>query len=325
VVVFFVLSGYLVGGSVLKELMETGSIHLGRYSVSRIVRIHSVLVPALLLGCLWDILGTHWLHASAIYSQSHFPYVLSWDVGRNLNVPTLLGNVACLQTIFVPVFGSNGPLWSLANEFWYYFLFPAVLLVFWRGVPLAMRIMGLGATAFLLWLLGGDMLLGFLIWLAGVGVRVFPARLAPKWPLAGVIFLATLLLIKSPLPGRFGFTALGDDVVALGFCVWLLSITHRPPSAGKVFSTLGKHCAGFSYTLYACHFPLLVFLAALVTTRMGADLPLSAAGIETWAYYVSFIVTAILLCWVFSLVTEQQYHRLRYWLIQHLGWAKAAA
>lgn len=31
-----------------------------------------------------------------------------------------------LQTRFTPVFGSNGPLWSLFNEFWYYVLFPAL-------------------------------------------------------------------------------------------------------------------------------------------------------------------------------------------------------
>lgn len=324
-VVFFVLSGYLVGGSVLKELMETGSIHLGRYSVSRIVRIHSVLLPALLLGGLWDYWGTNWLHASAIYSHSHFPYVLFWDVGANLNAQTFLGNVACLQNIFVPVFGSNGPLWSLANEFWYYFLFPAVLLTSWRGIPLTVRVLGLGATAFLLWLLGGDKLLGFLIWLAGSGVRIIPARLALRWPLAGAIFLAALLFIKSPLPGRFGINVLSDYIVALTFCIWLLAISHRPPSAGKAFSSWGKHCAGFSYTLYACHFPLLVFLAALVTTRMGADLPLAAASIETWAYYFSFIGVTLVFCWGLSLVTEQKYHSTRNGLIQRLGWAKSVA
>ncbi len=164
---------------------------------------------------------------------------------RNLNLQTFLGNVACLQTIFVPGFGSNGPLWSLANEFWYYFLFPAVLLAFWKGVPVAMRVLGLGATAFLLWLLGGDKLLGFLIWLAGAGVRLLPARLAPKWPLAGAIFLAALFFTKSPLLGSLGLNVLSDDIVALGFCVWLLSITHRPPSAGKVFSSWGKYCPAF--------------------------------------------------------------------------------
>lgn len=325
VVVFFVLSGYLVGGSVLKELMETGSIHLGRYSVSRIVRIHSVLVPALLLGGLWDFLGTHWLHASAIYSQSHFRYVLFWDVGRNLDVPTFLGNLACLQTVFVPVFGSNGPLWSLAYEFWYYFLFPAVLLIFWRGVPAAVRVLGLGATGLLLWLLGVGGLFGFLIWLAGAGVRLCPARLAPKWPLAGATFLAALLLVKSPLPGRLGLNTLSDDMVALGFCVLLLSITHRPPQAGKALSRWGKQCAGFSYTLYACHFPLLAFLAALVSTRLGVDLPLSATSIETWVCYGSFIAAAILFCWGLSLITEQQYHRSRSWLLERLRLATSVA
>lgn len=325
VVVFFVLSGYLVGGSVLKEVIETGTIDRGRYAISRIVRIHSVLVVALLLGVFLDLWGINGLHASGVYSQSHFHHVLFWDVSSTLSLTTFFGNLACLQTILVPCFGSNGPLWSLANEFWYYFLFPALLLAFWKGVPMTARILAFGSLVFLLWLLGAGKLLGFLIWLAGAGVRLCPPRVAPKFLLGGAAFLAAVLLVKSPFIGNMGLSTQSDTIVALGFCVLLLSISHHPAPSGKTLSRWGKQFSAFSYTLYACHFPLVVFLAAWANTRMGAALPLSAAKLVTWACYAGFILVVTFICWALSLVSELQYHRLRNWLLQRLRWAKPAA
>ena len=161
-----------------------------------------------------------------------------------------------------------------------------------------------------------------LIWLARAGMRLFPVRFALKWPLGLIAFLGSILLIKSPLPGRFGFEALNDYIVAVGFCVALLSITHHPPSAGKALAIWGKRCAGFSYTLYACHFPLLVFLAAFANTRLNVELPMAATKIGTWVYYAVFLAVTTLACWSLSLITENKYHQLRNWLIHRLGWAK---
>jgi len=38
----------------------------------------------------------------------------------------LLENLGFVQTVSVPVYGTNGPLWSLANEFWYYVMFSLI-------------------------------------------------------------------------------------------------------------------------------------------------------------------------------------------------------
>ena len=56
VVVFFVLSGYLVGGSVLRQ-MATDRWSLGGYALKRLTRLYAVLIPALILGGLFDLLG----------------------------------------------------------------------------------------------------------------------------------------------------------------------------------------------------------------------------------------------------------------------------
>jgi peptidoglycan/LPS O-acetylase OafA/YrhL len=44
----------------------------------------------------------------------------------HLGPEVLLGNLVFLQAILVPTWGSNGPLWSLAFEFWFYIWFPTL-------------------------------------------------------------------------------------------------------------------------------------------------------------------------------------------------------
>ena len=59
VMVFFVLSGYFVGGSVLSGLAK-GRFTLGGYAAARLTRLWMVLLPALLLTLAIDLLGQSW-------------------------------------------------------------------------------------------------------------------------------------------------------------------------------------------------------------------------------------------------------------------------
>ena len=49
------------------------------------------------------------------------------DVRQTIGLPTLLGNLAFLQDFFARPYGSNGPLWSLSYEFWFYLVFPLLV------------------------------------------------------------------------------------------------------------------------------------------------------------------------------------------------------
>src|SRR6185369_2558000 len=49
--------------------------------------------------------------------------------GEGPNLLVALANAVFLQTIAAPTFGSDAPLWSLAYEFWYYVMFPLLMLV----------------------------------------------------------------------------------------------------------------------------------------------------------------------------------------------------
>ena len=58
VIVFFVLSGYFVGGSVIRS-MKKGSYAWKPYLFQRLTRLWIVLIPALLLGLAVDLAGMH--------------------------------------------------------------------------------------------------------------------------------------------------------------------------------------------------------------------------------------------------------------------------
>lgn len=122
VMIFSVLSGFLVGGSVLRKRNEF-SVHV--YTLARCSRLYTVLIPSLIFTFLIDrVLG---FYCPDVLNGEYFDQLHSGPVGPSdysSSISTLLSNLLFLQTNVSPVFGTNGPLWSLANEFWYFVLFP---------------------------------------------------------------------------------------------------------------------------------------------------------------------------------------------------------
>jgi peptidoglycan/LPS O-acetylase OafA/YrhL len=114
IVVFFVLSGWLAGGGLLDRFGSPGAMRL--YAIGRVIRLWIVLVPAYAAMLLFAAC-VGWLDAS------------SPDLGASgdYSAGAFIGNLLGLQTLAVPRFGGNYPLWTLANGTWYYLLFPLLL------------------------------------------------------------------------------------------------------------------------------------------------------------------------------------------------------
>src|SRR5580704_2592561 len=83
VIVFFVLSGYLVGGSVLRSAAN-GSWSWRAYLLARLSRLYVVLLPALLLGGALDWLGMHIPGTESVYSGNSGMHALAFNVHRVL-------------------------------------------------------------------------------------------------------------------------------------------------------------------------------------------------------------------------------------------------
>jgi peptidoglycan/LPS O-acetylase OafA/YrhL len=225
VMVFFVLSGYFIGTSVMESASEA-RWSWRTYFVSRLTRLQLVLFPALVLGALWDRIGMRISQAAPLYFDALYKFNVP-SVALRSTVPVFFGNLFFLQSIVSPVFGSNGPLWSLSYEFWYYIIFPALILATAAWVGTRIRILYAGVALLLLWFTGPQISLYFLIWLAGALVgRLQPTTrfksLSPAVPWsAGLIFVGALAWCRTH---RLSSDLLTDYAVAFCFALWLYAL-----------------------------------------------------------------------------------------------------
>jgi peptidoglycan/LPS O-acetylase OafA/YrhL len=274
VMVFFVLSGFFISASVIRDC-DRRRWSFKHYLTNRFVRLYVVLIPGLLLTVLWDFWGLDLFGGNAVYSGEPQPWQNSYfAVADRLGLEAFLGNLFFLQTIYVPPFGSNEPLWSLSNEFWYYILFPCLwIALFYRPVPRVQRLALLAASMVLMGALGLDIVLYFPIWLLGTLVSRLPLTpIIQRWSLATTatvtsLFGGCLLMTHwKVFRERFGESVVAVDYFnAIGFAVVLYVVLHcQQGSANGKYATFAKSIAGFSFTLYVVHLPLLVFAHGLL-------------------------------------------------------------
>ena len=195
VVIFFVLSGYLIAGSVRQSLAR-GTWDWRRYAVQRLTRLWVVLIPGLLLCALWDRVGMHSGWAPRLYGGLSGDHIVA-NVAGTSNWPAFWRTLFFLQEITGKTFGSDGPLWSLTYEFWYYVLFPLGLFALLPGVRPRVRMACGVLLVAIASFQGREMLTFFPIWLAGVVLTYLPSCRATslqRWTAASV-YLPVLWLL----------------------------------------------------------------------------------------------------------------------------------
>ena len=294
VLVFFILSGWLVGGVFLDRSHNVPPARALRdYAVDRATRLWTVLLPAFVL-----MLALAWAGA--------LPRSDLAMAGSAWSLTTLLGNLVGLQTLAVPPFGENFPLWSLANETWYYVLFP--LLVTGARAGSAWWRSGCVALALALTVLLGAAITGyFLVWLLGVAASRlrFDFSAAQRWLWRGVLLVVAALLRLGGQDGDFTLATLGPDLLLAVLLVVCLCSVGRGRPVVAVAKT-GAFLAGFSFTLYVVHIPLQRMLWSY---RDGALLaPGDAASL---AVYAAMLAVVLALAYLFHLPFEAQTGRLR--------------
>jgi len=262
VIVFFALSGFLVGGQAI-EGMISGKWSWKDYALRRLTRLWIVLLPAISVTLLLDILG-QMLTGGVGYDGSFGGIYPSWpnsSAPLDHSLSTIFGNIFFLQTILTPVLGSNGPLWSLANEFWYYVIFPLLASIFLlpqRSVMVALSCVLLGM---LLTMLPLELLKGGLIWVLGAASafmtrRTVRHRFWKSWIVRMAIGLCVLISIGLV---EISWAGIGD--LLLGFSIALaLPVLAGMDSPTAIYSRIARSISEISFTLYVTHFPLLTFL-----------------------------------------------------------------
>lgn len=236
VMIFFLLSGWLVGGSLLKA--RTGSHPYRSYGLARIARLWSVLVPLFCIQVLFRMAGFY-------PNQAEF-----------FSTPIFFGNLLGLQSVYFPSFGDNFPLWSLANETAYYAWF--LILVFCvdarSSLWLRLFVLAMGCCHALL--LNQTIALYFVIWLCGAGLsRVDASRYCRFASLFFVLFVC-VVFYKRTHNIVMNFPLDLTSTMVFG----LMLTTLKTSEFQSAFNRAGEFFASFSFSLYVVHVPLILLL-----------------------------------------------------------------
>jgi peptidoglycan/LPS O-acetylase OafA/YrhL len=268
VIVFFVLSGYLVGGSAIRDL-RNGTWSWKRYLTQRLTRLWVVLLPALLFGVAVDHSGLRMFSGTqSIYSGPPGLCIVPCNIADRVSPRVVVGNALFLQNIFVDTAGSNNALWSLANEFWYYLAFPIGLLAVQRRQPVLRRtfyaVLLLGITV----LAGKDIFLLFFVWMLGAVLSILPLKIQGDPLRFGTAGFAILFPVAFVLVRRAYLPIYSAEwITAICFSILFYFLLHRTePARASVYKSTADFFSRISYTLYLVHLPLAVFLCACINT-----------------------------------------------------------
>lgn len=244
VIVFFVLSGFLVGGRALNKMLAN-QFDLASYACDRLSRIFVPLFPALVITA--------------------FVLVMK---GESVNFIELFGNVLSLQGVFVESYGGNEPLWSLSYEVWFY------VLAFGIGMACVQNHLSIAPLLILTLVFVVFCYLDaayLLCWILGAAVYFMPPAKHVKTTLfiAVIIMLAAIAGIQLASGTRSleisGITSWLPPIQAsrialsFGMALFIRQIILLAPKGmiAKRFDSFCSFMAKSSYTLYLTHFPLI--------------------------------------------------------------------
>lgn len=259
VIIFFVLSGFLVAGSIDRQWRQN-KWNIKNYFTARIIRLWVVLVPCLVFTFFLDKIGYFF---NPNFYDGNLKNIISSAPANTVDwsIQSFISNIFFLQTITSPVYGSNGPFWSLANEFWYYLLFPLFYYFFYK--KLAIKIFILTIFLLLSFFLGGKIIFLFPIWIMGyfsylITIKENKFRLKENKILAALILICFTNILFS-----YKFININelihDYIMGIITMLTVVVLNHRMFQIGeKISHFLSK----ISYSLYLIHFPLLALISA---------------------------------------------------------------
>lgn len=285
--IFYVISGFLITGLLLKEIQRTGHISLRAFYLRRSKR----LLPASFLV----------LFVTAIFAWLVLPPISRGSIGRDLIATTLYVSnylFAWWQNDYQNLNATPSPFihyWSLAVEEQFYLFWPLFIVALTKLKSTRKYLVGFSAATIVSFALGIWLTVVAPIWAfyslptraweLGVGalIALLPALRTRNRFVAIVGSSALLVSIfwfneKTPFPGVYAL------LPVLGTALMLISIGAWPQplnwlANNRVSIWLGK----ISYPLYLWHWPVLVLPIALF-----------ARELKLWERILALLITVLL-------------------------------
>lgn len=319
VIVLFVAEGYANTANLLKAI-PNGKWSWPSYLYSRLKRLWGLLLPALLLTCLWG--------SNALYSLTGEGEPL-----QPIDGITVLAHFLFLQGIHADSLGANLPLLILSCEFWFSILL-ACILQFLFAPNKWIKAAYLGAAILTGWFIGMSMLAYFAIWLLGSLLSVVPllrisGRAVGALVITASIAATVLALLGGIIPpmahfglleGFFLHFTIGTACFALLYFILCLCNKPRRVTPFRENQGVAGGLARLTYPLYLNPMPVLLFFSAWLGSPSRQPVPVLLL------YGAALACGLVLYAWLVAGMTEAIFRQIKALLrrtLHSLGWTSA--
>lgn len=259
VVIFFILSGYLISNSISYKISTDNNYSFGHYFIDRFSRIYSAFIPALLFIFVIDFVSKSISPETYLYTDA-------------FNGKTFLGNLFMIQDFpflkyihfRITSFGSGRPLWTLAIEWWIYLWFGVLMIKIIKKKP---SLFTLACFCFLCIVPAYNLFTGrghglTMFWLFGVliGIVYDKYKTIQISSISKIVILIVVLglaglrvvMTMEEYDPVFAFLLAGTLLIGMDLCSKIKS--------SKQAATTIRLVANYSYTLYLIHYCIFDFI-----------------------------------------------------------------
>lgn len=287
VIVFFVLSGFLVGGRTLERIKD-GGFDVRLYAINRFSRIY----PPLIISILF------------YYFTCIFVSTETWDWG------VAIGNFLNLQGILCN--SLVNPFWSLSYEWWFYIVLASI------GVSITankrwIKLLGfLSACISISVFLVGEMTIFYLaIWLLGaLAYLIKPSNYNKGLFVISLLGMVTGIALYQlstdthafSFPIRISNSQIIELYMSFMTCLFIQQVILIKPSSKltNYFERVLGYMGNFSYTLYLSHRIICMWIFCFVFEKHGGNF----TTVNIFLYF-GVVLICLFGCWLLYLVSEK--------------------
>jgi len=297
---FIVLSGFFVGGSLFEGAIREGRVEFGKYYRKRLIRIWTVLIPIL---CITAVASVICLTFSRHLPSPVLPLAqqeIEASFQHNLSWRAFFGNLAGLQPNFVSVLGINGPIWTLGFIMQFYYLGPFLASIRATKVGVPIRV-------FFILIVGGYALVAgdhwvklFLCWIAGALLWVGLSKAV--WSAKKTPFLASMLLFSVArvwhgISTEF-LCALASILLIGSLHGGLFAVPENAKKKVRWFSRL-------TFAVYGVHFPIMCVTAYSLKWTFAHFHWVAVSGIYPLTFSMMFLLLFLASMWICTTVSDK--------------------